>query len=36
MIRSPVGPLRLDWGLLFEPVDGEPRSVFHFSVGHPY
>jgi outer membrane protein assembly factor BamA len=36
MIRSPVGPLRLDWGFLFEPVDGEPRSVLHFSVGHPY
>jgi outer membrane protein assembly factor BamA len=36
MLRSPVGPLRIDWGFLLTPVDGEPSSVLHFSVGHPY
>lgn len=36
MMRTPVGPIRVDWGFLLEPVDGEPDYVVHFSVGHPY
>jgi outer membrane protein assembly complex protein YaeT len=36
MVRTPVGPLRLDLGFLFDPGEGESRRVLHFSVGHPY
>lgn len=36
MVRSPVGPLRVDWGILLGTRGEEPRNVFHFSVGHPY
>lgn len=36
MVRTPVGPLRVDWGIRLGGEDDEPRSVVHFSVGHPY
>lgn len=36
MARTPVGPVRFDWGILLAPVRGEPRGAFHFSVGHPF
>ncbi len=36
MVRSPVGPIRVDWGFLLSDAMGEPDHVVHFSVGHPY
>jgi outer membrane protein assembly factor BamA len=36
LVRTPVGPARLDWGILLREVAGEPRSVVHLSVGRPY
>ncbi len=36
-VRTPVGPLRMDLGFRIPARhDGEPNSVFHFSVGHPF
>jgi outer membrane protein insertion porin family len=37
VFRTPVGPIRFDWGHRLGSVeDGEPASVLHFSVGHPF
>lgn len=37
VVRTPVGPVRLDVArLLREPPPGEPRSVLHLSIGHPF
>jgi outer membrane protein insertion porin family len=30
---SPMGPLRLEWGYNLDPMDGEDRSQFEFSIG---
>jgi outer membrane protein insertion porin family len=30
---SPIGPLRLEWGYVLDPRDGEPSSRFEFSIG---
>ncbi|MFH1843793.1 MAG: BamA/TamA family outer membrane protein [bacterium] len=37
MVRTPVGPLRADfaWNLTDRPT-GEPVTLFHLSVGHPF
>lgn len=31
---SPMGPLRFEWGLPFNPVNNEQDSVFEFSIGN--
>jgi len=31
--RSPIGPLRFEWGFPFKPREDERRSVFDFSIG---
>ena len=31
--RSPMGPLRFEWGFPLEPQEGERSSVFDFSIG---
>ncbi|HPF36062.1 MAG TPA: BamA/TamA family outer membrane protein [Candidatus Krumholzibacteria bacterium] len=37
VFRTPVGPVRTDLArMLREPRAGEPRTVFHLSIGHPY
>jgi outer membrane protein insertion porin family len=30
---SPIGPLRLEWGYVLDPKEGEPTSRFEFSIG---
>ncbi|MCL4817570.1 MAG: BamA/TamA family outer membrane protein [Vicinamibacteria bacterium] len=34
--RSPLGPLRLDWGYKLNRRPGESRSRFHVTVGHAF
>lgn len=35
-LMTPVGPLRLDWGIrITNHDDTEPRSTFHFAIGYP-
>ena len=31
---SPMGPLRFEWGIPFNPVNNEKDSVFEFSIGN--
>ena len=31
---SPMGPLRFEWGLPFNPINNEQDSVFEFSIGN--
>jgi outer membrane protein insertion porin family len=33
---SPLGPLRFEWGLPFDPLPGEEDIVFEFSVGNAF
>ena len=32
----PFGPVRLDWGFVLDPLEGEDRSRLHFSLGHAF
>lgn len=34
--KTPVGPLRLDYGYKLEDEPGQSRGVFHFSIGHAF
>jgi outer membrane protein assembly factor BamA len=34
--RSPIGPVRLDWGFKMDPRETERRSVLHFSIGQAF
>ena len=35
--RTPIGPIRLDWGYVLDPTPGdEGRSRFHLSIGHAF
>ena len=34
--RSPLGPLRFEWGYNLEPRDDEKKSVFEFTIGRPF
>jgi outer membrane translocation and assembly module TamA len=34
--RTPVGPIRLDWGYVLDHRSGEPRSKFHLTIGHAF
>jgi outer membrane protein insertion porin family len=34
--RTPVGPIRVDWGFKLNPRPGEPRSALHITVGHAF
>jgi outer membrane protein insertion porin family len=34
--RTPVGPIRFDWGFNLHPRPGEPRSRPHITVGHAF
>ena len=34
--RTPIGPIRLDWGYVLDHEPGEARSHFHFTVGHAF
>ena len=35
--RTPIGPIRLDWGYVLDPQPGdESRSRFHLSIGHAF
>ena len=35
--RTPIGPIRLDWGYVLDPQPGdEGRSRFHLSIGHAF
>jgi outer membrane protein insertion porin family len=31
--RSPIGPLRFEYGIPIQPIEGEKRSVFDFGIG---
>jgi outer membrane translocation and assembly module TamA len=34
--RTPVGPIRLDWGYVLDHRPGESRSRFHLTIGHAF
>jgi outer membrane translocation and assembly module TamA len=34
--RTPLGPLRLDWGVKLNPRPGESGYRFHLTVGNAY
>jgi outer membrane protein assembly factor BamA len=35
--RTPIGPIRLDWGYVLDPAPGDDgRSRFHLSIGHAF
>ncbi len=35
--RTPIGPIRLDWGYVLDPAPGDQgRSRFHLSIGHAF
>lgn len=35
--RTPIGPIRLDWGYVLDPQPGDvSRSRFHLSIGHAF
>lgn len=34
--RSPLGPLRFEWGYNLDPRDDEKKSVFEFTIGRPF
>ena len=34
--RTPVGPIRLDWGYVLDRQPGESRSHFHLTIGHAF
>ncbi len=34
--RTPIGPVRLDWGFVLDHRSGEPRSHLHFTIGHAF
>ena len=35
--RTPIGPVRLDWGYVLDPQPGDPgRSHFHLTIGHAF
>lgn len=34
--RSPLGPLRFEWGYNLSPRDNEKKSVFEFTIGRPF
>jgi outer membrane protein assembly factor BamA len=35
--RTPIGPIRLDWGYVLDPQPGDPgRSHFHLTIGHAF
>jgi outer membrane protein assembly factor BamA len=35
--RTPIGPVRVDWGYVLDPQPGDPgRSHFHLSIGHAF
>ncbi len=34
--RSPLGPLRFEWGYNLSPRDNERKSVFEFTIGRPF
>jgi outer membrane protein assembly factor BamA len=35
--RTPVGPIRLDWGYVLDPQPGDPgRSHIHLTIGHAF
>jgi outer membrane protein insertion porin family len=34
--KTPVGPLRLDYGYKLKDEPGQSRGVFHFSIGHAF
>jgi len=37
LVGTPIGPVRFDVAYnLTPPPSGEPRSVFHFAIGHPF
>jgi outer membrane protein assembly complex protein YaeT len=35
-LKSPFGPVRLDWARLLDPRPGEPTSRIHLTVGHAF
>jgi outer membrane protein assembly factor BamA len=35
-VLFPFGPVRLDWAWVLDPKDGEPRSRWHFALGHAF
>ncbi|MGE5125556.1 MAG: outer membrane protein assembly factor [Betaproteobacteria bacterium] len=34
--RTPIGPVRLDWGYVLDHEQGEPRSRLHLTIGHAF
>ena len=34
--RTPIGPVRLDWGYVLDHQPGEPRSRLHLTIGHAF
>lgn len=35
-VKTPIGPLRLDWGILVRRQPAVPRSQFHATFGYPF
>jgi outer membrane protein insertion porin family len=35
-LMFPFGPVRLDWGYVLDPQEGESRSRWNFSIGHAF
>ena len=34
--RTPIGPIRLDWGYVLDHREGESRSKLHLTIGHAF
>ena len=34
--RTPIGPIRLDWGYVLDHREGESRSQLHLTIGHAF
>ena len=34
--RTPIGPIRLDWGYVLDHHEGESRSKLHLTIGHAF
>jgi len=35
-VKTPVGPIRFDFGYALQPIPGESRTQFYFTVGDPF
>ena len=35
-VKTPLGPIRLDYGYALDPKEGDARGRFHFSMSHEF